>query len=95
MGKLYSMGEHSAESDILVLVEWSVLVVPVISVDPARLWSNEISSISSCVVVVVVGKVIQIIITRTDHAYGRRLPDITKPGRCCGGCILMFDRMMY
>ena len=74
------MGEHSAESDILVLVEWSVLVVPVISVDPARLWSNEISSISSYVVVVVVGKsiYIQIIITRTDHAYGRQLPDVNK-----------------
>ena len=72
------MREHSAEGDILVLVEWSMLVVPVISVDPARLWSNEISSISSYVVVVVVGKSIQIINTRTDHAYGRQLPDVNK-----------------
>ena len=68
------MGEHSAESDPCTVVEWNMLVVPVVPVDPARLWSKEISSISSYVVIVVVGKR-QIIITRTDHSYGRQIPD--------------------
>jgi hypothetical protein len=69
-----------------------MLVVPVIPVDPARLWSNEMSLISRYVVIVVVGK-IQIIITRTDQCFWT-----TGTGRkqnqrdAAVGCIVMCDR---